>query len=105
MTRVHQDRPWCAAAKLHLETCDHPRHFVENERGRLMRCPCYQRAQQAQAEAYPERRCVICHKALTKNQRYACSLDHRSAHRRRLERQSPHHGKGSFWTKAAVQGR
>lgn len=35
------------AAALHLESCDHSSHFIENEKGQLERCPCWKRAQQA----------------------------------------------------------
>lgn len=48
------------AAALHLESCDHSSHFIENEQGQLERCPCWKRAQQAmedvgQAIALPAR--------------------------------------------------
>lgn len=38
-----------AAAALHLDTCEHSSHFIENERGQLERCPCWKRAQEAMA--------------------------------------------------------
>lgn len=38
-----------AAAQMHLESCDHSSHFIENERGLLERCPCWKRAQDAMA--------------------------------------------------------
>lgn len=38
-----------AAAAIHLESCDHSSHFIENTYGRLERCPCWTRAQHAMA--------------------------------------------------------
>lgn len=37
-----------AARDLHLSDCPHgPEHLIENERGRMERCSCWKRAQQA----------------------------------------------------------
>lgn len=38
------------AAALHLESCEHSSHFIENDKGLLERCPCWKRAQQAMEE-------------------------------------------------------
>lgn len=38
-----------AVAAIHLESCEHSSHFIENEQGRQERCPCWTRAQQAMA--------------------------------------------------------
>lgn len=37
------------AASLHLEGCEHSSHFIEID-GRMQRCPCWTRAQQAMAD-------------------------------------------------------
>jgi len=38
-----------AAAALHLESCEHSSHFIDVD-GRMERCPCWKRAQQAMVE-------------------------------------------------------
>lgn len=39
-----------AAAARHLADCEHTGHFIENSLGRMERCPCWTRAQQAMAD-------------------------------------------------------
>lgn len=46
--KVMADKRKAAAAK-HLEDCDHSSHWIEID-GRLQRCPCWKRAQQAMAD-------------------------------------------------------
>lgn len=36
-----------AASALHLNNCEHSSHFIEGIGGRMERCPCWKRAQQA----------------------------------------------------------
>lgn len=38
-----------AAAAVHLQGCDHSSHFIEVD-GRMQRCPCWKRAQQAMSD-------------------------------------------------------
>lgn len=40
------DAKRAAAAKVHLEDCDHPSRFIEID-GKMRRCPCWTRAQTA----------------------------------------------------------